>query len=194
MDLTSWIIDYTTYLHANGYKRHNIDVRINHLHCLNRFIEAKGLVSIEQFPQEWASDFIDYWMLCHPAASNRSGFKFKSRFEPHHHVSVQLSLRSFFRWAHDTGRLNKNIFPLRPPVAGNYSFPEIEGYLLFCKEHKGLSPSSLLQIERYICLFDQFLRSCGLTEWNQLQNCHIDGFVRRQASTTSGGFSSFMQC
>ena len=53
MDLTSWIIDYTTYLHANGYKRHNIDVRINHLHCLNRFIEAKGLVSIEQFPQEW---------------------------------------------------------------------------------------------------------------------------------------------
>jgi site-specific recombinase XerD len=186
LDLTSWIIDYTTYLHANGYKRYNINARINHLHCLNRFIEAKGLASIEQFPPEWASDLIDYWMLCHPAADNSSGFKFKSRFEPRHHVSVQLSLRSFFRWAHDTGRLKNNIFPLRPPVAGNYSFPEIEDYLLFCKEHKGLSQSSLLQIERHIRLFDQFLCSCGLTEWNQLQNCHIDGFVRRHASHNIG--------
>ena len=186
MDLTPWIIDYTTYLHSNGYASHAIDARLEHLHCLNRFIEARGLMVVEEFPPEWANDFIDYWVNHHPAAGKRVGFKFKSRFEPHHHMSVQFSLRCLFRWAHDTGRLKNNIYPLRPPVSGNYSFPEIEAYLRFCKEHKGLSLNSMRQTERFVRRFDQFLHSDGLTEWSRLQNCHIDGFVRQQASHNIG--------
>jgi site-specific recombinase XerD len=186
LDLKPWIVDYETYLNSNGYASHAIDARLKHLHCLNRFIEAKGLSLIEQFPPEWARDFIDYWASYHPAANKRAGFKFKSRFEPHHHRGVQFSLRCFFRWALDTGRLQHNIFPLRPPVSGNYSFPEMADYLRFCKEHKCLSKSSCVQIERFVRRFDQFLHSVGLTEWNRLQSSHIDMFVRRQASHNIG--------
>ena len=186
MDLKPWIVDYATYLKSNGYASHAIDARLKHLHCLNRFIEAKGLASIEQFPPEWACDFIDYWASDHPASCKLAGFKFKSRFEPHHHRNVQFSLRSFFRWAHDTGRLQHNVFPLKPPVSGNYAFPEMTDYLRFCKEHKGMAKNSIKQIEIIVRHFDQFLRFAGLTEWNRLQNCHIDGFVRQQASHNIG--------
>jgi hypothetical protein len=49
---------------------------------------------MKEFPPEWGRDFIDDWVCCHPAAGKRAGFKFKSRFEPHHHRDVQFSLGS----------------------------------------------------------------------------------------------------
>jgi site-specific recombinase XerD len=153
---------------------------------LKRFVEARGLPTLEEFSPEWAGDFIDYWMSHHPTARKSAGFKFKSRFEPHHHRGVQFSLRSFFRWAHDTGRLRNNVFPLRSPVLGNYFFPETADYLRYCKEHKGLSKNSCAQIELFVRRFDQFLHSAGLTEWKQLQSSHIDMFVSRQASRNIG--------
>lgn len=186
MDLALWIADYATYLKSNGYVSHAVDTRLKHLHCLNRFVGARGLETLEEFPSEWASDFIDYWMKHHPMAGQNAGFKFKSRFEPHHHRDVQFSLRSFFRWAHDTGRLQHNTFPLKPPVPRDYFFPEMVDYLRFCREHKGLSKSSMVQIERFVRRFDQFLHSVGLTEWNLLQSSHIDTFVSRQASRNIG--------
>ena len=99
---------------------------------------------------------------------------------------MQFSLRSFFRWAHATGRLQHNAFPLRPPVRGDYFFPEMTDYLRFCQEHKGLAKNSCIQIERFVRRFDQFLNSVGLTAWNQLHSGHIDLFVSRQASHNSG--------
>jgi len=186
LDLALWIGDYATYLKSNGFASHAVDTRLKHLYSLNRFVEARGLKTLEEFRPEWASDFIDYWMNHHPTANKSAGFKFKSRFEPHHHRDVQFSLRSFFRWAHDTGRLQHNAFPLRPPVSGNYFFPEMVDYLRFCKEHKGLSKNSCVQIERFVRRFDQFLYSVGLTEWNRLQSGHIDMFVSRQASHNIG--------
>ena len=132
MDLAPWIADYATYLEANGYASHAIRIRLMHLSYLNRFVEARGLKTLEEFAPEWASDFIHYWIKHHPAANETRGFKYKSRFEPHHHMAAQFSLRSFFRWAHATGRLQHNVFPLRPPVSGDYFFPEMSDYLRFC--------------------------------------------------------------
>jgi len=117
LDLASWIDDYTAYLARHGYAAYAIDRRRKHLDSLNRFIEARGLPTIENFPPEWASDFIDYWMHHYPGANRKvAGFQYKSRFEPHHHRDVQFSLRCFFRWAHAAGRLRHNPFPLRPLV------------------------------------------------------------------------------
>ena len=146
MDLAPWIADYAAYLESNGYASHAIGVRLRHLSYLNRFMEARGLKTLEEFAPEWAGDFIDYWINHHPAANESAGFRFKSRFEPHHHRDVQFSLRSFFRWAHATGRLQHNAFPLRPPVPGEYYFAEMAEYLRFCKEHQGLARNSCLQI------------------------------------------------
>jgi integrase/recombinase XerD len=186
LDLKPWIADYATYLNSNGYASSAIDTRIKHLHYLNRFIAARGLTTLDHFPPEWAKDFIDYWAKHHPAASKSAGFKFKSRFKPRHHRDAQFSLRCFFRWAHETGRLRHNVFPLRLPVSGNYCFPETADYLRFCQEHKGLAKNSCVQIERFVRRFDHFLHSAGLKEWKQLQSSHIDEFVRRQASRNIG--------
>jgi integrase/recombinase XerD len=182
LDLAPWIADYATYLESNGYASHAIRIRLIHLSYLNRFIEARGLQTLEEFPPEWSGDFIDYWINHHPAANETRGFKYKSRFEPHHHRDVQFSLRSFFRWAHATARIQHNPFPLRPPVSGDYFFPEMVEYLRFCEEHQGLAKNSCIQIERFVRRFDQFLHSAGLTAWNQLQSGHIDTFVRQEAS------------
>jgi site-specific recombinase XerD len=78
--------------------------------------------------------------------------------------------------------LQRNVFPRRPPVGGNYYFPQVADYLEFCKQHKGLASNSLIQIELFVRRFDQFLRLRGLTEWNQIQSRQIDRFVRQQAS------------
>ena len=182
MDLAPWITDYAAYLESNGYASQALGRRLRHLSYLNRFMEARGVQTLEEFAPEWAGDFIDYWIRHHPPAHKTAGFKFKSRFEPHHHRDVQFSLRSFFRWAHATGRLQHNAFPLRPPVPGEYHFAEMVEYLRFCKEHKGLARNSCLQIERLVRRFDQFLHAVGLTAWNRLQSSHIDAFVRQEAS------------
>ena len=183
MDLARWIADYAIYLEANHYARHAIARRLKHLNYLSRFIEVRRLNTLEEFSPEWAGEFIDYWIQQNPAANKKvGGFRFKSRFAPHHHSDVQFSLRSFLRWAHSTGRLQKNLFPLRPIVTGGYFFPEIAGYLRFCEEHKGLARNSYEQTETLVRRFDQFLHSAGLTAWTQLRSAHLDAFVRRQAS------------
>jgi site-specific recombinase XerD len=186
LDLALWIGDYSMYLESNGYARHRIDSRLRHLSCLKRFIEARGLKTLEEFTPELARDFTDYWVRHQPWAKPSPGFKRKSRFEPHHHIQLQYSLRCFLRWAHSTGRLQHHAFPLRPPVRGGYSFPETADYLRFCEEHKGLAKESWVQIELFVRRFDQFLCSTRLTSWNQLQTSHIDLFVRRQAAHNIG--------
>jgi integrase/recombinase XerD len=182
LDLAPWITDYATDLESNGYASHAIGLRLRHLSFLNRFMEARGLQTLEEFAPEWAGDFIEYWIHYHPPAHKTAGFRFKSRFEPHHHRDVQFSLRSFFRWAHATGRLQHDVFPLRPPVSGDHFLPEMSDYLRFCQEHRGLAQNSCIQIEIVVRRFDQFLHSVGLSEWNRLQSDHIDSFVRQQAS------------
>ena len=49
LDLAPWIADYATYLESNGYASHAIDRRLKHLNYLNRFIEARGLQTLEEF-------------------------------------------------------------------------------------------------------------------------------------------------
>jgi len=63
-----------------------------------------------------------------------------------------------------------------------YFLPGTVDYLDFCKEHKGLSENSLLQIELFVRRLDQFLHSEQLTQWSQIESHHIDRFVRQQAS------------
>ena len=186
MDLVRLIADYVSYLQSHGYARRTIDFRLKHLSCLNRFVEATGLQSLEAFGPELASDLTDYWVRYQPWAKTSKGFRKKLRFGPHHHIAVQHSMHSFFRWAHGAGRLQRDVFPLRPLVRGDYFFPEVAAYLRFCVEHKGLAKNSWLQIELFVRRFDQFLHGHQLTAWNQLQSRHIDQFVRQQASRNIG--------
>ena len=186
MDLVHLIADYPSYLKSHGYARRTIDFRLKHLSCLNRFIEATGLKTLEEFGPELAGDFTDYWVRHQPWAKSSKGFRKQLRFGPHHHIAIQYSLHSFFRWAYGAGLLQRNVFPLKPLVRGNYFFPEIADYLRFCEQHKGLAKNSLVQIELFVRRFDQFLCSVPLTAWNQLQSRHIDLFVRQQASHNIG--------
>ena len=157
-------------------------LRLQHLSCLQRFVDARELKTLEESDAQFASDFIDFWVAHGPDARPSRGGNHKSRFNLPHHMPVQYSLRCFLRWAHSTGRLQCNPFPLTPPVRGGYFFPEMADYLRFCVEHKGLAKESWRQYELFVRRFDQFLRSVPLTSWNQLQICHIDMFVREQAS------------
>ena len=186
MDFVRLIADYASYLESHGYAKRTIDSRLRHLNCLNRFAEATGLQTLEGFNPQLTTDFTDYWVRYQPWAKSSKGFRKKLRFGPHHHIAIQHSLHSFFRWAHCAGHLQRNVFPLKPSVQGNYFFPEVANYLRFCEEHKGLAKNSLVQIELFVRRFDQFLHVNQLTAWNQLQSRHIDLFVRQQASHNIG--------
>ena len=186
MDLSSWIAEYETYLHLSGYALRNISRRIKYLSYLGPFVASLGLKSLEEFGPEQNAGFIDYWIRHgyyakgYVKQEGRS-LRRKYRFQPLHHYAVQWSLRSFFRWARSTGRVQREIFPWKAPVRGNYFLPGTVDYLKFCKEHKGLSENSLLQIELFVRRLDHFLHSEQLTQWNQIESHHIDGFLREQA-------------
>jgi integrase/recombinase XerD len=183
LDFRAWIADYATYLEYSGYARRRIRSRMKHLSCLLTFVDARGLKTLEEFRPELAIDFTDYWVRHQPWAKTSKGFGKKTRFEPHHHIALQYSLHCFFRWAHSTGRLQHDRFPRKPPVRGNYFFPEVGDYLRFCAQHKGLAQNSLLQIELFVRRFDGFLHSEQVKKWNEIQSHHIDLFIRQQADT-----------
>jgi site-specific recombinase XerD len=182
VDLSSWISEYEAYLQTSGYATFIISRRKKHLSCLNGFVAGLGLKSHEEFGPEQNAHFVDYWIRHGPGAKTawRSNRR-KYRFKPHHHHAVQHSLRSFFRWARSTGRVQRDIFPWKASVRGNYFLPGVVGYLEFCKEHKGLAENSLLQIELFVRRFDRFLHFEQLRQWSQIQSHHIDAFVRQQA-------------
>ncbi|MBN1123959.1 MAG: tyrosine-type recombinase/integrase [Sedimentisphaerales bacterium] len=181
LDLAAWITDYQTYLESTGYAGATILSRMKHLNCLSSFVNAQGLKSLEEFRPELAVDFTDYWVRHQPYAKPGKAVLKKSRFEPHHHNEIQYSLHAFFRWAHSTGRLQHKVFPLKPPVRGNYFFPEVAAYLRFCQQHKGLARNSLIAIELFVRRFDGFLYSRKVKQWNEMQMRHIDLFIRQQA-------------
>jgi site-specific recombinase XerD len=182
VDLASWIADYETHLHSDGHAGATIVRRLKHLHCLQRFCAVKGLSRLEDFTPKIAEGFIDFWIEHQPWAKTSAGFKGKPTFRPRHHIGIQYSLHSFFRWAYSTGRFKLDLFPLRPVVRGHYFFPEVTEYLRFCEEHKGLAENSLLQIELFVRRFDHFLHEQQVTSWNELSVEQIDLFVFQQAS------------
>lgn len=182
MDLARWIADYESFLRNSGYAERMIFHRRKHLACLGRFLISLNLKSMEEFGPEQNRRFVDYWIR-HNSRKNtsRKPNRRKYRFQPQHHHAVQQSLRSFFRWARSAGLVQREIFPLKVPVRGNYFLPEIAEYLEFCREHKGLAENSLVQIELFVRRFDRHLHSKQLSKWNQIQVRHIDDFVRQQA-------------
>ena len=181
LNLAAWIADYQTYLESTGYTDRTIISRMKHLNCLIAFINARGLKSLEEFRPELAIDFNDYWVRHQPYAKSGKAVLKKTRFKPHHHNEIQYSLHCFFRWAHSTGRLQHNVFPLKPPVRGNYFFPEVADYLHFCRQHKGLARNSLIAIELFVRRLDGFLHSRKVKKWNEMRMRHIDLFIRQQA-------------
>jgi site-specific recombinase XerD len=182
MDLSQWIAEYEAFLQNNGYDERTVSCRRKHLSCLKRFLASLSLKSIEEFGPEQNRQFVDYWIRHHSRNNvSRKPNRRKYRFQPNHHHAVQQSLRSFFRWARSKGLVQRDIFPLKAPVRGNYCLPETAAYLKFCREHKGLAENSLVQIELFVRRFDQYLHSKQLSKWNQIQVHHIDTFVRQQA-------------
>lgn len=186
MDLPSWIAEYEVYLHTSGYTPRAISRRMKYLCCMEPFVASLGLKSLEEFGPEHNARFVDFWIQHGHAAKGhvkrrrRSGRR-KYRFQPQHHFATQQSLRSLFRWAWSTGRVQRDIFPRKIPVRGNYFLPGTVEYLEFCRQHKGLSENSLLQIELFVRRLDHFLHSEQLTQWSQMESHHVDSFVRQQA-------------
>jgi hypothetical protein len=186
MKLSSWIAEYEAYLHISGYAPRNISRRMKHLSCLEPFLAGLGLKSLEDFGPEQNANFVEYWVrhgLCAkaPAKQRRKSPRRKCRFRPQHHYAVQQSLRSFFRWARAAGRMQRETFPWKAPVRGTYFLLGTADYIEFCREHKGLSENSLLQIELFVRCLDHFLHAERLMQWNQIESHHIDRFVRQQA-------------
>jgi site-specific recombinase XerD len=182
VDHAPWIADYDAYLKSNGYAVRIVRSRLKHLRSLVRFAESRGMNTLEEFGPNLVGDFIAYWVRHQPWARTSRGFRRKSRYRPRHHIAIHYSLHCFFRWAYSTGCLQRDVFPLRPAVRGNYFFPEVSGYLRFCEEHKGLAKNSMLQIELFLRRFDQFLDDHKVRAWSELTIDHIDLFVRQQAS------------
>lgn len=186
MDFEAWIADYAQYLKAHGYAARTRSFRSKHLRALERFLARRAMKSLEEFRPRHVAPFLRYWVRHQPWAKTSPGLKRPSRFTPHHHIALQYSLHSFFRWAHATGRLPHNPFPLRVPVRGPYRFPQVADYLDFVKEHKGLAENSLVQIELFVRRFDQFLHARHVSDWRELQVQHLDRFVRQQAAHNIG--------
>jgi site-specific recombinase XerD len=186
MDCETWIADYLQYLKAHGYAARTLCFRLKHLRALQRFLARRAMNSLEEFGQQHVAPFLRYWVDYQPWAKTSPGLKRPSRFTPHHHIAVQYSLRCFLRWAHASGRLHHNAFPLRTPVRGPYRLPQVAEYLHFVKEHKGLAENSLVQIELFVRRLDQFLHTHQVSDWRHLQVQHLDRFVRQEAAHNSG--------
>jgi site-specific recombinase XerD len=186
MDFEAWIADYLQYLKAHGYAARSLCFRLKHLRALQRFLTRRAMKSLEEFGQQHVAPFLRYWVDYQPWAKTSPGLKRPSRFTPHHHIAVQYSLRCFLRWAHASGRLHHNAFPLRTPVRGPYRLPQVAECLHFVKEHKGLAENSLVQIELFVRRLDQFLHARQVSDWCQLQVQHLDCFVRQDAARNSG--------
>ena len=186
MDFDGWIAEYTHYLKAHGYTARARSIRLKHLRALQRFVVRRAMNSLEEFQPNDVALFLRYWVRHQPGARQSRGSKRPSRFTPHHHLAVHYSLRSFFRWAHATGRMKNNPFPLRAPVRGPYRFPQLADYLRFVKEHKGLAENSLVQIELFARRFDQFLQVHHVSDWHELKAEHLDRFVRQEAAHNIG--------
>jgi integrase/recombinase XerD len=186
VDLSSWLAEYKAYLQTSGYAAVSVSRKMKYLSCLESFVTSLGLQSLEEFGPEQNARFVDYWIhhgygAKGQAKRGRGSPRRKYRFQPQHHYAAQQSLRSFFRWARSIGLVQREIFPWKAPVRGNYFLPGTHDYLHFCKEHKGLAENSLLQIELFVRRLDQFLHGEQVTQWNQLESRHIDVFVRQQA-------------
>jgi integrase/recombinase XerD len=186
MDFEAWIADYTQYLKTHGYAARTLSFRRKHLRAFEHFLAQRAMNSLEEFRPPHVSLFLRYWVRHQPWAKTSPGLKRPSRFTPHHHIALQYSLRSFLRWAHATGRLHHNPFPLRAPVRGPYRFPQVAEYLHFLKEHKGLAKNSLVQIELFVRRLDQFLHAHQVSRWRELQVQHLDRFVRQEAAHNIG--------
>lgn len=186
MDCEAWIADYLQYLKAHGYAARTLSFRLKHLRALQGFLARRTMNSLEKFGQQHVVPFLRYWVDYQPWAKTSPGLKRPSRFTPHHHIAVQYSLRCFLRWAHASGRLHRNPFPLRAPVRGPYRLPQVAEYLYFVKEHKGLAENSLVQIELFVRRLDQFLHAHQVSDWRQLQVQHLDHFVRQEAAHNIG--------
>jgi integrase/recombinase XerD len=182
MDRKAWITDYTAYLQAYGYANRTVSLRLKYLRGLEHFVVRKEMNSLEEFTPQHTPAFVAYWVRPEPGSKPSPGLKCRSRFKPHRHIALHYSLRSFFRWAHATGRLQSDPFPLRVPVRGPYHFPQVSDYWRFLKEHKDLAENSLVQIELLVRRFDQFLHAHQVSSCHQLQVHHLDPFVRQQAS------------
>lgn len=186
MDLSACIAEYEAYMHRSGYTARAIYRRMKYLSCLEAFVASLGLKSLEELGPECNAHFVNYWVRHgHCAKGNTKGrrrtCRRKYRFQPQNHFAAQQSFRSFFRWARSAGHVQREIFPRKEPMRGNYFLPGTVAYLDFCKEHKGLSENSLLQIELFVRRLDHFLHSKQLTQWNQIDSHHIDCFIREQA-------------
>jgi len=186
VDLSSWIAEYEAYMHTSGYTARAISRRMKYLSCLEPFVASLGLKSLEELGPEYNAHFVDYWIHHGQYAKGntkggRKSCRRKYRFQPQHHFAAQQSFRSFFRWARSAGRVQREIFPWKAPVRGNYFLQGSVKYLEFCREHKGLSKNSLLQIELFVRRLDHFLHSERLAQWDQIDSHHIDAFVRQQA-------------
>jgi site-specific recombinase XerD len=186
MDFEAWIADHLQYLKTHGYAARTLCFRLKHLRALQRFLTRRDMNSLEEFGQQHVAPFLRYWVDYQPWAKTSPGLKRPSRFTPHHHIAVQYSLRAFLRWAHASGRLHRNAFPLRTPVRGPYRLPQVAEYLHFVKEHKGLAENSLVQIELFVRRLDRFLHAHQVSDWRQLQVQHLDRFVRQEAAHNSG--------
>jgi len=186
MDFEAWIADYRQYLKAHGYAARTQCFRLKHLRALQRFLTRRAMNSLEEFGPLHVAPVLRYWVNYQPWAKTSPGLKRPSRFTPHHHIAVQYSLRCFLRWAHTSGRLHHNPFPLRAPVRGPYRLPQVAEYLHFVKDHKGLAENSLVQIELFVRRLDQFLHAHQVRDWRQLQVQHLDRFVRQEAAHNSG--------
>ncbi|MDA2938158.1 site-specific integrase [Acidobacteria bacterium AH-259-A15] len=182
LDLSPCIGEYHHYMKQGGYAATTRCRRLKHLHYLQAFVKQQGLTSLQDFRPQQSADFIDYWVRHNPGAKTSTGFNRKSRFEPGHHIGLQYTLRSFFRWARSVGYLKRDTFPVREPVRGNYFFAQTTEYLDFCQEHKGLAKNTLYQIELFLRRFDHFLHSHQIQDFNHMQIQHIDRFVQEQAS------------
>jgi len=117
MDFDGWIAEYTHYLKAHGYTARARSIRLKHLRALQRFVVRRAMNSLEEFQPNDVALFLRYWVRHQPGARQSRGSKRPSRFTPHHHLAVHYSLRSFFRWAHATGRMKNNPFPCERPCA-----------------------------------------------------------------------------
>ncbi len=178
LELRPAIEQYLAFMQQAGYAASAIAKRRRHLLSLERFVQGRGMKSLDEFQPEDAAGFVQHWLDSHPGAKRRRNLWYRGRFRPGHHLDLQCSMRAFLRWAKPAGLMQGEPFPLVKPAAARWLPPQVRAYLAFCRQHKGLAPSTLRPIERVLRRLARFLQRRRIQDWDRMTFAHIDGFVR----------------
>lgn len=157
-----WLESYAQWMKGLGYRRAVIVCDLGRLGRIGGFLLSRGLEPHHLAEAETVDNY-----LAHQPGRPRSGV-----------ARIRLAVRRWLTWARAVGQVP----PLPPPPP---DAPEVAAYLRFCREHQGLSASSVREYGQFLRQLNRYLSEQG-AELVGAPLPLLDRFVAEQGQSRGG--------